>query len=93
MRNTIAKNWITTTYCGMMSKTEGNEATSPKKSLKPNLVPVYNGMFEKYDGSRIGRPGGGGEYDVQQGFGWTNGITLWVLNEFGDRLKEPRQCF
>ena len=30
---------------------------------------------------------GGGEYDVQLGFGWTNGIVLDFLNTYGDRLK------
>lgn len=30
---------------------------------------------------------GGGEYDVQLGFGWTNGVILDFLNEYGDRLS------
>lgn len=29
---------------------------------------------------------GGGEYDVQLGFGWTNGVILDFLNTYGDRL-------
>lgn len=31
-------------------------------------------MLEKYDLEMI-RPGGGGEYPTQDGFGWTNGVT------------------
>ena len=31
-------------------------------------------MFEKYDVEHA-LPGGGGEYPVQDGFGWTNGVT------------------
>ncbi|CAH1110056.1 unnamed protein product [Psylliodes chrysocephalus] len=33
-------------------------------------------MFEKYDASVSGQYGGGGEYTVQTGFGWTNGAAL-----------------
>lgn len=29
---------------------------------------------------------GGGEYDVQLGFGWTNGVVLDFLNTYGRRL-------
>jgi alpha,alpha-trehalase len=31
-------------------------------------------MIEKYDVSRVGGLGGGGEYPLQDGFGWTNGV-------------------
>ena len=36
-------------------------------------------MFEKYHCQNIGRPGYGGEYPTQMGFGWTNGAVLWLL--------------
>ncbi|XP_053996141.1 trehalase-like [Hylaeus anthracinus] len=39
-------------------------------------------MFEKYDSIRPGKGGGGGEYDVQTGFGWTNGVVFEFLNTF-----------
>ncbi|KAI8140238.1 Six-hairpin glycosidase-like protein [Fennellomyces sp. T-0311] len=39
-------------------------------------------MFEKFDIEDIGDAGGGGEYTVQAGFGWTNGIALWVFDTF-----------
>ncbi len=32
-------------------------------------------LVEKYDVTDVGRPGGGGEYPTQDGFGWTNGVT------------------
>ncbi len=31
-------------------------------------------LVEKYDVIRTDRPGGGGEYPTQDGFGWTNGV-------------------
>ena len=36
-------------------------------------------MHEKYDAARPGQRGGGGEYTPQVGFGWTNGVVLWLL--------------
>ncbi|XP_075166680.1 trehalase isoform X1 [Haematobia irritans] len=40
-------------------------------------------MFEKYDARVIGGHGGGGEYDIQKGFGWTNGVIIEFLNNYG----------
>ncbi|MBM3072750.1 alpha,alpha-trehalase [Enterobacter sp. RHBSTW-00994] len=37
-------------------------------------------LVEKYDVSTTGTGGGGGEYPLQDGFGWTNGVTLKMLN-------------
>ncbi|XP_051726389.1 trehalase [Ctenopharyngodon idella] len=47
----------------------------------------YEAMFEKYDVNGDGKPGGGGEYEVQLGFGWTNGVALQLLDQYGDRLS------
>ncbi|XP_036817662.1 trehalase [Oncorhynchus mykiss] len=46
----------------------------------------YEAMFEKYNVNGDGKPGGGGEYEVQLGFGWTNGVALQLLSQYGDRL-------
>lgn len=40
----------------------------------------------------MGQPGGGGEYIVQEGFGWTNGVLLWILNRYGGKLLAPEHC-
>ena len=40
-------------------------------------------MVEKYDGMTPGVMGGGGEYNVQIGFGWTNGVMLHFLQKYG----------
>lgn len=40
-------------------------------------------MVEKYDAESAGISGGGGEYAVQTGFGWTNGVMLDFLDRFG----------
>lgn len=48
-------------------------------------------MYEKYDISNGGQPGGGGEYEVQEGFDWTNGVALMLLDRYGDRLSSGAQ--
>ncbi|WVZ57415.1 hypothetical protein U9M48_007802 [Paspalum notatum var. saurae] len=40
-------------------------------------------MHEKYDVEACGKFGGGGEYKPQTGFGWSNGVVLSFLEEFG----------
>ena len=45
-----------------------------------NRVYAENGkLVEKYDVVAIGRPGGGGEYPNQDGFGWTNGVMRKLM--------------
>ncbi|KAI6205118.1 Trehalase [Aphelenchoides besseyi] len=47
-------------------------------------------MFEKYN--VIGTspsPGSGGEYAVQTGFGWSNGVILDLLYTYYDRMQAP----
>lgn len=48
-------------------------------------------MYEKYDSSKLGKRGEGGEYKVQAGFGWTNGLALYYLVSYGDKIVAP-QC-
>ena len=48
-------------------------------------------MFEKFSISDVDSAGRGGEYTVQAGFGWTNGVVLWVASTYGDVLVAP-QC-
>jgi alpha,alpha-trehalase len=36
-------------------------------------------LVEKYDVIAANRPGGGGEYPTQDGFGWTNGVMLKLM--------------
>jgi alpha,alpha-trehalase len=43
-------------------------------------------LVEKYRIRNIGGRalgGGGGEYPLQDGFGWTNGVTLKLLEKYG----------
>lgn len=40
-------------------------------------------MHEKYDVTVFGGFGGGGEYVPQTGFGWSNGVILALLDDYG----------
>uniref|UniRef100_A0A1B0GQK5 Trehalase n=1 Tax=Phlebotomus papatasi TaxID=29031 RepID=A0A1B0GQK5_PHLPP len=46
-------------------------------------------MFEKYDAEELGGHGSGGEYEVQLGFGWSNGVIVELLDKYGNILSAP----
>ncbi|KKY16058.1 putative glycoside hydrolase family 37 protein [Diplodia seriata] len=46
-------------------------------------------MFEKYSDANINAAGGGGEYEVVEGFGWSNGVLIWAADVFGPKLQVP----
>ena len=50
-------------------------------------------MFEKYNVSVHGAPGGGGEYTIQVGFGWTNGVVLDLLQRYPDQLTSGEEPY
>jgi alpha,alpha-trehalase len=58
-------------------------ATIKDRWIKTNLkVFEQKGkMVEKYDVASHGQVGGGGEYPLQDGFGWTNGVLAALLEE------------
>lgn len=47
-------------------------------------------IFEKYSTHSPGERGSGGEYEVQSGFGWTNGVILNLIHTFKDELIEQQ---
>lgn len=54
-----------------------------------NINALSTSFFEKYDPDNPGRPFDGGEYSVQVGFGWTNGVLVDFINQYGDDLTKP----
>ncbi|KAI9598866.1 glycoside hydrolase [Syncephalis fuscata] len=78
----IAQRWISSNYCGWFV-TGGDGKNNSKNE---------GTLFEKYDATRVGIPGLGGEYEVQEGFGWTNGVVLSFLNRFSEHLEAPKDC-
>jgi alpha,alpha-trehalase len=51
-----------------------------------NVLHVLCGLFQ-YDATIFGGHGGGGEYEIQEGFGWTNGVIMELLHKYGNLLK------
>jgi alpha,alpha-trehalase len=58
-----------------------------------NVNTVYDQsgrLVEKYDVIRTGRKGGGGEYPLQDGFGWTNGVMRKLGALYPDYAADNR---
>jgi len=62
-----------------------------RRWLKSNYVAFEETghMVEKYDARYCGKVGGGGEYNTQTGFGWTNGVALTLLHKYGWAEDQP----
>ncbi len=76
---------------GLDAYGEGDLARTIAARWLDTVEAAYNEtgkMLEKYDVEDL-RPGGGGEYPLQDGFGWTNGVTRALLAKYPD-LAEGR---
>lgn len=71
----LARRWMTSNFCAWKLTSKNGTGGD---------------MFEKYDVNRVGLPGGGGEYAVQTGFGWTNGVVLTLLSRFSLTQSLPK---
>ncbi len=50
--------------------------------INTNVFMQTGKLMEKYNVSDMGLTAGGGEYPLQDGFGWTNGVLLSLLNKY-----------
>lgn len=50
--------------------------------LNEKVYKATGKMMEKYNVEDLNLPAGGGEYNTQDGFGWTNGVYLALLKEY-----------
>jgi alpha,alpha-trehalase len=50
-------------------------------ALNKTVYQATGKLVEKYNVLDVGAPGGGGEYELQDGFGWTNGVLHALLQE------------
>ncbi len=77
--------WIV--YVGLKNYGFLDEATEGARRWVQNNETVYRSsgrLLEKYNVEEIGLIAEGGEYSVQDGFGWTNGVLLSLLNELDE---------
>jgi alpha,alpha-trehalase len=80
----LAQRYLDSLYC-TWRVTGGETSTVPK-------LPHAQGngtIFEKYADESTNAAGGGGEYEVVEGFGWSNGVLIWAVDRFGEQLKTP----
>ncbi|TPX57749.1 alpha,alpha-trehalase [Spizellomyces sp. 'palustris'] len=84
-----AQQYITSAFCSWR-ETGGRLANLPPTNTSTK---DDGNMFEKFDATKVGGAGSGGEYEVQDGFGWTNGVAIWTLREFGDVLNAGSCAF
>lgn len=69
---------------GLRNYNQNDLADMVKRRWVDLNVRVYKNtgkMVEKYNVLDMGLEAGGGEYPVQDGFGWTNGVLLKLLSE------------
>ena len=74
--------WIV--YAGLSNYGFSREAKEGARRWVKNNEAVYRStgkLLEKYNVEEIGLFAEGGEYTVQDGFGWTNGVLVCLLNE------------
>lgn len=82
----LAQRYLDSAFCTWYA-TGGSTSHTPKL---PGLTDADVGiMFEKYSDNSTNVAGGGGEYDVVEGFGWTNGVLIWAVDTFSAELKRP----
>ncbi|KAI0053998.1 glycoside hydrolase family 37 protein [Auriscalpium vulgare] len=89
----LANRYFTSTFCSWYATGGSIPNLLPRLSDQAlNLSGSINNtgnMFEKFSIQDIDSGGRGGEYTVQAGFGWTNGVLLWVASNFGKQLVAP----
>ncbi|KAF8895253.1 glycoside hydrolase family 37 protein, partial [Infundibulicybe gibba] len=91
----LANRYMASAFCSWHATGGSIDGVVPKLSpAELNVTLSVNNtgnMFEKFSNLDIDSAGRGGEYTVQAGFGWTNGVVLWVASNYGQQLVLP-QC-
>ncbi|KAK5989023.1 Trehalase [Cladobotryum mycophilum] len=82
----LGQRYLDSTFCTWYA-TGGSTSETPKlQGLTDKDVGI---MFEKYDDNSTNHAGSGGEYEVVEGFGWTNGVLMWTADTFANALMRP----
>lgn len=82
----LAQRYLDSTFCTWYATGGSTSETPQLQGLSEQDTGI---MFEKYDDNSTNHAGGGGEYEVVEGFGWTNGVLIWTAETFGNELKRP----
>ncbi|EST04817.1 Glycoside hydrolase, family 37 [Kalmanozyma brasiliensis GHG001] len=94
----LANRYVASALCswratgGKLNTTDAAFQPVPDATLTANGLnasTAIGNMFEKFNASDINAAGSGGEYTVQTGFGWTNGVAIWLGGQLGANLTRP----
>ncbi|KAF8417169.1 glycoside hydrolase family 37 protein, partial [Boletus edulis BED1] len=95
LRREMANRYVTSVLCSWYAtggSISGMLPQLPAAQLNlSNSIGNTGNMFEKFSNLNVDSSGSGGEYTVQVGFGWTNGVLLWATANYGQSLVAP-QC-
>ncbi|KIY52470.1 glycoside hydrolase family 37 protein, partial [Fistulina hepatica ATCC 64428] len=93
LRRELANRYMTSALCSWHATGGSISGILPRLSdAELNVTNSINNtgnMFEKFSINDVDSSGSGGEYTVQAGFGWTNGVVLWVASNYGEILATP----
>ena len=85
---TLAQRYVDSTFCTW--RATGGAIPEQGIAKIAGLPATANGtIFEKYADNATNVAGGGGEYEVVEGFGWSNGVLIWAADVFGTKLMRP----
>ncbi|KAJ9063506.1 Trehalase [Entomophthora muscae] len=84
----VAQTYVNTTFCAWYNSGGAIKGSLRKKKNLPKNQTGF--MYEKYNVKVIGGAGGGGEYEIQTGFGWSNGVLIHLLAKFGKEFNAPK---
>lgn len=94
----LANRYVASALCSWRATGGKLNTTDPAFQPVPDDVLTANGlnattaignMFEKFNTTDVNAAGSGGEYAVQVGFGWTNGVAIWLGGQLGANLTRP----
>ncbi|KAG8984621.1 hypothetical protein FRB93_006401 [Tulasnella sp. JGI-2019a] len=91
----MANRYIGSVFCSWYS-TGGsipgllNQLTSRELQATFSTPESTGHMYEKFNALDGDSAESGGEHTVQDGFGWTNGVALWVASKYGTILDAPK---
>lgn len=80
----LAQRYLDSLYCTWRVTGGATDGESQLPNAQGNGT-----IFEKYADESTNAAGGGGEYEVVEGFGWSNGVLIWAVDKFGEQLTTP----
>lgn len=82
----MAQRYVDSTFCTWRVTGGSTPSLPPLEDVSQDAEGI---MFEKYNSTTTNAAGGGGEYEVVEGFGWSNGVLIWLADLFGRELRTP----